>query len=61
MVHDGGRVGLDEVQVAFDDERVVCDAGVMLAATLAERLDEVSSRSACIWASKARRRGRDAR
>lgn len=39
MVHDDGRVGLDEVQVAFDDERVVCDAGVMLAATLAERLD----------------------
>ena len=38
MVDDGGPVGLDDVQVAFDDERVVSDAGIMLAATLAERL-----------------------
>jgi hypothetical protein len=38
MVDDGGPVGLDGVQVAFDDERVVSDAGIMLAATLAERL-----------------------
>lgn len=38
MVDDGGPVGLDAVQVAFDDERVVSDAGIMLAATLAERL-----------------------
>ena len=38
MVDDGGPVGLDGVQVAFDDERVVSDAGVMLVATLAERL-----------------------
>ncbi len=38
MVDDGGPVGLDAVQVAFDDERVVSDAGVVLAATLAERL-----------------------
>jgi len=38
MVDDGGPVGLDGVQVAFDDERVVSDAGIMLVATLAERL-----------------------
>ena len=38
MVDDGGPIGLDTVQVAFDDERVVSDAGIMLAATLAERL-----------------------
>src|SRR3954469_22401581 len=30
--------GLDGVRVVFDDERVVSDAGVMLVATLAERL-----------------------
>jgi len=38
MVDDGGPVGLDGVQVAFDDERLVSDAGIMLAATLADRL-----------------------
>src|SRR3954465_9002840 len=38
MVQDDGPVGLDGLQVCFDDERVVCDAGVMLVATLAERL-----------------------
>jgi hypothetical protein len=38
MVHDDERVGLDAVEVAFDDERVVSDAGIMLAAMLAERL-----------------------
>ena len=38
MVDDGGPVGLDGLEVAFDDERAVSDAGVMLAATLAERL-----------------------
>ncbi len=38
MVHDDGPVGLDGVQVAFDDERVVSDAGIALAATLAARL-----------------------
>ena len=39
MVHDDKPVGLDGVQVEFDDERVVCDAGVMVVATLAQRLD----------------------
>ena len=32
MVHDDGPVGLDGVQVQFDDERVVSDAGIALAA-----------------------------
>src|SRR3954449_9467295 len=38
MVQDDGPVGLDAVQVKFDDERVVSDAGLMLLATLAARL-----------------------
>jgi hypothetical protein len=38
MVHDVGPVGLDGVRVAFDDERVVSDAGIALTATLAQRL-----------------------
>lgn len=38
MVQDDGPVGLDGVRVAFDDERVVSDAGVVLVATLAGRL-----------------------
>jgi hypothetical protein len=37
-VQDDKPVGLDGVQVTFDDERVVSDAGVMLVATLAGRL-----------------------
>ena len=35
MVHDDEPVGLDGLQVEFDDERAVSDAGVMLVATLA--------------------------
>jgi len=38
MVHGDGPVGLDAVAVAFDDERAVADAGVVLPATLARRL-----------------------
>ncbi len=38
MVQDAKPVGLDGTRVCFDDERVVSDAGVMLVATLAERL-----------------------
>jgi hypothetical protein len=38
VVQDDKPVGLDGVQVKFDDDRVVCDAGVMLVATLAQRL-----------------------
>ena len=38
MVHADGPVGLDGVGVVFDDERAVGDAGIVLAATLAQRL-----------------------
>jgi hypothetical protein len=38
VVHDDRPVGLDRVEVVFDDERVVSDAGVMLVSTLAGRL-----------------------
>jgi Transposase DDE domain group 1 len=38
MVQDDGPVGLDGVQVKFDDERVVSDAGLLVLATLAARL-----------------------
>lgn len=38
MVQDDKPVGLEGVQVKFDDERVVCDAGVMLVAALAQSL-----------------------
>ena len=37
-VDDAGPVGLDRVEVAFDDEKVVSDAGIMLVATLTDRL-----------------------
>jgi len=38
MVHVDGSVGLDGVAVAFDDERAVADAGIVLVASLAGRL-----------------------
>jgi hypothetical protein len=38
MVQDDKSVGADGVRIEFDDERVVSDAGVMLVATLAQRL-----------------------
>jgi len=38
VVHDDAAVGLDGLEVVFDDERAVSDAGIVLAATLAERL-----------------------
>jgi hypothetical protein len=38
MVHDDAPVGLDGVEVRFDDDRAVADAGIVLAATLAGRL-----------------------
>ena len=38
MVQDDAPVGLDGLRVEFDDERVVSDAGVMLVATVAQRL-----------------------
>jgi Transposase DDE domain group 1 len=38
VVQDDESVGLDGLQVIFDDERVVSDAGIALVATLARRL-----------------------
>ena len=38
MVHDDEAVGLDGLNVVFDDQRVVSDAGIVLVATLAQRL-----------------------
>ncbi len=38
MVHVDAAVGLDGVEVVFDDERVVSDAGIVLVGTLAGRL-----------------------
>jgi len=38
MVQDDGPVGLDGVEVVFDDRRAVSDAGIVLVATLAQRL-----------------------
>jgi len=38
MVHVDGPVGPDGVAVAFDDQRAVADAGIVLSATLAGRL-----------------------
>jgi hypothetical protein len=38
MVHDDEAVGPDALEVVFDDERVVSDAGIALIATLAQRL-----------------------
>src|SRR5438067_12475799 len=38
MVHDDAAVGLDGVEVVFDDERLVADAGIALVARLAGRL-----------------------
>ena len=38
MVHDDGPAGPNAVEVKFDDERAVSDAGVVLVATLAQRL-----------------------
>ena len=59
MVHADGPVGLDGVAVEFDDERAVADAGIVLAATLAERLGiERWSMSASISAIGRARRTR---
>jgi Transposase DDE domain group 1 len=38
VVHDDAAVGLGGLNVVFDDERVVSDAGIVLVATLAGRL-----------------------
>ena len=58
MVHDDKPVGLNGVQVNFDDERAVSDAGVMLVATLAQRLgiEALAGRSGAVASGSARRR-----
>jgi Transposase DDE domain group 1 len=38
MVQDDGPLGLDRVDVRFDDRRAVADAGIVLVVTLAQRL-----------------------
>jgi hypothetical protein len=38
MVQDDGSAGLDRVEVVFDDQRAVSDAGIVLVVTLAQRL-----------------------
>ena len=38
MVHVDGRVGLDAVEVVFDDDNAVANAGIALVSTLADRL-----------------------
>ena len=48
MVHDaadvpGGPASLDSVKVTFDEPRLVSDAGLLLTATLAERLGDRAS------------------
>ncbi|MCA1680994.1 MAG: hypothetical protein LC777_19670 [Actinobacteria bacterium] len=48
MVDDGGPVGLDDVRVEFDDERVVSDAGIILAATLAAHLQIEDLVDSCV-------------
>jgi hypothetical protein len=38
MVQDDGSAGLDRVEVVFDDQRAVSDAGIVLVVALAQRL-----------------------
>src|SRR5256885_441228 len=49
MVHDDKQVGLAGVEVKFDDDRVVSDAGVMLVATLAQRLGIEALAQQLVW------------
>ena len=54
MVHDGadvpaGPVRLDAVRVQFDEERLVSDAGLVIAATLADRLGLEELVNESVW------------
>jgi hypothetical protein len=54
MVHDGadvpeGPVNLDSVQVRFDEERLISDAGLLLTATLADRLGIEELVNESVW------------
>ena len=63
MVHDAadvpaGPASLDSVRVEFDEQRLVSDAGLLLTATLAERLglEQLVNESACGWGTGRRER-----
>ena len=54
MVHDGadvpvGPASLDSVRVQFKEERLVSDAGLLIAATLAERLGIEETVNESVW------------
>ena len=54
MVHDGadvpeGPVNLDAVRVAFDEERLISDAGLLVTATLAQRLGIEQLVNESVW------------
>ena len=59
VVHDDAAVGLDGLDVVFDDERVVSDAGIVLVATLGRAARDRGSRpvvwSACVGIGRERR------
>jgi Transposase DDE domain group 1 len=54
MVHDGadvleGPISLDSVQVRFDEQRLISDAGLLVCATLADRLGIESLVNESVW------------
>ncbi len=54
MVHDAadvptGPVSLDSVQVRFDEQRLISDAGLMLTATLGQRLGLEELVNESVW------------
>ncbi|HET9719632.1 MAG TPA: IS1380 family transposase [Solirubrobacteraceae bacterium] len=59
MVHDGadvpqGPASLDQVRVSFDEERLISDAGLMLCATLADRLGLEELVNESVWLDPSR-------
>ncbi len=55
MVHDAADVpagpgSLDSVGVAFDEERLISDAGLLVTATLAQRLGIEELVNESVWA-----------
>ena len=66
MVHGDGAVGLDAVEVVFDDDNAVANAGIVLVSTLAGRLgieqlaDECVDLSGRTWCGQRRGQGDDA-
>ena len=53
MVHDGADVpagrNLDSVRVVFDEQRLVSDAGLLVTATLADRLGIEELVNESVW------------